>query len=120
MTNNSNIYDIDGNLIRDISDTSKLSVEEAEKRLNDYQVKLRQLPENEHHKASVLQTYIINLQRYIFNYYIIHPEEYKAKFKTTEEQVKDAMEELKEELEPKETIMDEYVEPIEEINDEQA
>lgn len=119
MTNNSNIYDIDGNLLRKACDTSQLSVEEAEKRLNEYQEKLRQLPENEKHTASVLRTYITNLQRYIFNYYIIHPNEYKARIKSTEEQIKEAMEDLKAEVKQEDADdMDVYVEPIEEIKDE--
>lgn len=116
MTNNSNIYDIDGNLLRNAGDNNHLSVDEAEKRLNNYKEQLQKLPENEKHKASVLLTYVKNLSNYIFNYYILHPEEYSARIKSTEQQVKEAIEDLKSEVEKDD--MDEYVEPIEEIKDE--
>ena len=115
MKNNSNIYDIDGELIHSI-DNGKLSVEDAEIRLNKYQEKLKQLVDNQEDsfKAGVYKTYIQNLQRYILNYYITHPEEAQARL-STEQQIKEAMEQLKndlekEEAEEKPTIMDEYVE----------
>lgn len=118
MKNNSNIYDIDGELIHSIND-GKLSVGDAEIRLNKYQDKLKQLADNQEdsHKAGVYQTYIQNLQRYILNYYITHPEEAQQRL-SMEEQIKKAMEELKSDVEAEEkpTVMDEYVEPIEEIN----
>jgi len=118
MKNNSNIYDIDGKLIRNIEDTDNMSVENAEKLMNEYQDKLKQLSENEKdsYKAGVYKTYIQNLQRYILNYYIEHPEEAQRRI-STEAQIQKAMEELKADVE-KETVMDEYVEPIEEIKDE--
>ena len=118
MKNNSNIYDIDGKLIRDIEDTDNMSVENAEQLMNEYQDKLKQLSENEKdsYKAGVYKTYIQNLQRYILNYYIEHPEEAKKRI-STEAQIQKAMEELKADVE-KGTVMDEYVEPIEEIKDE--
>lgn len=114
MKNDKNIYDINGNLLRAAGDTTELSVEEAEKRMKEYQEQLAQLPENEQAKASVLNTYIKNLQSYIFNYYIIHPEEYSARFKTTEQQVKEAMDQLKAEVDSEEN--NEYVE-FEEVKD---
>lgn len=114
MKNDKNLYDINGNLLRAAGDTAELSVEEAEKRMKEYQEQLRQLPENEQVKASVLRTYIKNLQSYIFNYYIIHPEEYSARIKTTEQQVKEAMEKLKSEVDNEES--DEYVD-FEEVKD---
>lgn len=116
MKINSNIYDIYGNLLRKFEDTTHLDVNEAETRLRDYQEKLSKLPDDKEHKheAMILSTYIKNLQSYMFNYYIIHPEEYAARVKTTEQQVKDAMEELKAEVDG-----DEYV-PFEEVKDEQG
>ena len=112
MKNNSNIYDIDGELIHSIDD-GKLSPEEAETRLNKYQDKLKQLTDNQEDsfKAGVYRTYIQNLQRYILNYYITHPEEGQKRL-AMEEQIKKAMEELKADVEAEEkpTVMDEYVE----------
>ena len=112
MKNNSNIYDIDGELIHSIDD-GKLSPEEAETRLNKYQDKLKQLTDNQEDsfKAGVYRTYIQNLQRYILNYYITHTEEGQKRL-AMEEQIKKAMEELKADVEAEEkpTVMDEYVE----------
>ena len=120
MKNNSNIYDIDGELIHSIDD-GKLSPEEAETRLNKYQEKLKQLTDNQEDsfKAGVYRTYIQNLQRYILNYYITHPEEGQKRL-AMEEQIKKAMEELKADVEAEEkpTVMDEYVEFEEETNNE--
>lgn len=114
MKNKSNIYDIDGNLIRPIDDDKHMSVEEAEKRVKSYQDKLKDLEDNDP-KAAIYNTYLQNLQRYILNYYITHPEEANLRL-SQEEQIKKAMKELKAEVdkeeaeeEPKETVMDEYV-----------
>lgn len=111
MNNNGNIYDIDGELIHSI-DSGKLSVEEAEIRLNKYQEKLKQLTDNQEDKfkAGVYNTYIQNLQRYMLNYYITHPEEAQKRM-SMEEQVKQAMEDLKADVEAEEkpAVMDEYV-----------
>lgn len=118
MKNNSNIYDIDGQLLRRMDDTEQLSMEEAEKRLSQYQEKLKENPD----KAGIYNTYIQNLQRYILNYYIAHPEEAQAlmaKRATTEAQIKEAVEQLKADVE-NETVMDEYVEYQEEKDDEQS
>lgn len=119
MKNNSNIYDIDGKLIRTAGDNEQLSIEEAEKRIQQYQDKMKDLEDSNPNKA-VYTTYIQNLQRYIFNYYIIHPEEAKARL-SKEEEIKKAMEQLKadldkEETEEKPTIMDEYTD-FEEIKE---
>lgn len=128
MKNNSNIYDIDGELIHSV-DSGKLSVEDAEIRMNKYQNKLKQLTDNQEDsfKAGVYRTYIQNLQRYILNYYITHPAEAQQRL-SMEEQVKQAMEDLKADVEAEEkpTVMesisdemDEYVEPIEEIKEDE-
>ena len=69
MKNKSNIYDIDGELLRHIDDTSELSVEEAKKRIEKYKNKLEELektPENKK-KIDAYSTYIRNLSSYIFN-----------------------------------------------------
>ena len=122
MKNDSNIYDIDGEILRESGNTEELSLEEAQKRLDSYQKKLNELAEKEPNspKLSVYNTYIKNLQSYIFNYYIMHPELMKWMNKTTQDEIQQAMEDLKKDVEEdeKETTMDEYVEPIEEIADE--
>lgn len=129
MKNNSNIYDIDGEILRESGNTEELTLEEAQKRLESYQKKLNELAEKEPNsqKLSVYNTYIKNLQSYIFNYYLLHPELMKWMNKTTQDEIQKAMDDLKKDVEEeeKETVMesisnemDEYVEPIEEIADE--
>lgn len=129
MKNNSNIYDTDGEILRESGNTEELTLEEAQKRLESYQKKLNELAEKEPNsqKLSVYNTYIKNLQSYIFNYYLLHPELMKWANKTTQDEIQKAMEDLKKDVEKeeKETVMesisnemDEYVEPIEEIADE--
>ena len=120
MKNNSNIYDIDGEILRESGNTEELSLEEAQKRLDSYQKKLNELAEKEPNsqKLSVYNTYIKNLQSYIFNYYLLHPELMQQFSKTTQDEIQKAMEDLKKdvEAEEKETVMDEYTE-FEEIKD---
>ena len=124
MTTNSNIYDIDGELLRSIDDTSDLTIDEAQKRIEQYQKKLNELSEKEPNnpKLSIYNTYIKNLQSYIFNQYILHPELMPRVEQTTQEQIQKAMEDLKAEVEAeeaKETKMDEYVD-FEEVKDEKS
>ena len=131
MTTNSNIYDIDGELLRSIDDTSDLTIDEAQKRIEKYQKKLNELSEKEPNnpKLSIYNTYIKNLQSYIFNQYILHPELMPKVEQTTQEQIQKAMEDLKAEVEAeeaKETKMepvsdetDEYVD-FEEVKDEKT
>lgn len=131
MTTNSNIYDIDGELLRSIDDTSDLTIDEAQKRIEKYQKKLNELSEKEPNnpKLSIYNTYIKNLQSYIFNQYILHPELMPRVEQTTQEQIQKAMEDLKAEVEAeeaKETKMepvsdetDEYVD-FEEVKDEKS
>ena len=120
MKNDSNIYDIDGEILRESGNTEELSLEEAQKRLDSYQKKLNELAEKEPNsqKLSVYNTYIKNLQSYIFNYYLLHPELMQQFSKTTQDEIQKAMEDLKKdvEAEEKETVMDEYTE-FEEIKD---
>ena len=47
MTTNSNIYDIDGELLRSAGDTSDLTIDQAQKRIEQYQKKLNELSEKE-------------------------------------------------------------------------
>lgn len=124
MTTNSNIYDIDGELLRSAGDTSDLTIDEAQKRIEQYQKKLNELSEKEPNnpKLSIYNTYIKNLQSYIFNQYILHPELMPKVEHTTQEQIQKAMEDLKAEVEAeeaKETKMDEYVD-FEEVKDEKS
>lgn len=104
MKNNSNIYDIDRDLIRSINDTHKWTVEDAQKRIDFYTKKIEELPENDK-KIDIYRTYIANLNRYIWKLYseMSKPELNKyltlAQNATTEDQIKKAINELKEEIE---------------------
>ena len=117
MTTDSNIYDIDGEIIRKAGDVEQMRIESAQQKIDSYQEKLKNLDPKDP-KVSIYNTYIRNLQSYIFNQYLLHPELMPHMQNTTQDEIKKAMEELKAEVEneKKETVMDEYVEPIEEVN----
>lgn len=114
MKNETNIYDIDNNLIREAGDNHKMTLEEAQNKLEEYRKKLSELPDGDP-KQTIYATYMRNLSGYIMNLYATMPAEQlnaiieKNKAKNLDEQVKKAVEDLKSEVEPKETIMDEYV-----------
>lgn len=123
MTNNSNIYDIDGNLIRSINDTHKWTVKECQDKIEEYRKKILEIGEKDP-KSVVYATYMRNLAQYIMTLYAtmtadeLNAEIEKAKKQaSTDEQVKEAIEQLKQDVETEEkpTVMDEYV-PFEEIN----
>lgn len=127
MTNNSNIYDIDGEIIRKIDDDHQWTVEEVKNKIEYYRNKLKDLAEDDK-KAVLYATYMRNLSNYLLVLYSkmtpdqLNAEINAAKALTTNEQVKKAMEELQNSLneeekdkeEPKETVMDEYVDFVEE------
>lgn len=127
MTNDSNIYDIDGEIIRKIDDNHQWTVEEVKNKIEYYRNKLKDLAEDDK-KAVLYATYMRNLSNYLLVLYSkmtpdqLNAEINAAKALTTDEQVKKAMEELqdslneeeKEKEEPKETVMDEYVDFVEE------
>lgn len=127
MTNNSNIYDIDGEIIRKIDDNHQWTVEEVKNKIEYYRNKLKDLAEDDK-KAVLYATYMRNLSNYLLVLYSkMTPDQLNAEINatkalTTNEQVKKAMEELqdslneeeKEKEEPKETVMDEYVDFVEE------
>jgi YesN/AraC family two-component response regulator len=104
MKNDTNIYDIDGCLLRSAGDNTPLSLEEARNRINKYTEKLKELPEDDP-KYAVYGTYIRNLSSYIMNLYSkMSPEELKTQFEPKGEQklseeVKKAIEDLKKEVE---------------------
>lgn len=145
MNNTTNIYDIDGELLRAAGDNEELTIEKAQERLKMYEEKVKELAEKEEvtdeekKKIAVYNDYIKNLASYIITNLNKMPQ--KPVFKTSEElgikeQIEKAMKELEEEAakeeaeevapgEPveekvttqEETIMDEYV-PFVEVSDE--
>lgn len=133
MKNDTNIYDIDGNIIRKAGDNHKFTVEEIEKLVDNLTEKVRQNPDNQ-----VYKVYLNNAQRYLYNMYNnMSIEDLKSRISLLQDSIKDAkadeakreqdnlteinniMEEFKAQYdkEEPETVMDEYVEPIEEIKE---
>lgn len=133
MKNDTNIYDIDGNIIRKAGDNHKFTVEEIEKLVDDLTEKVRQNPDNQ-----VYKVYLDNAQRYLYNMYNnMSIEDLKSRISLLQDSIKDAkadeakreqdnlteinniMEEFKAQYdkEEPETVMDEYVEPIGEIKE---
>lgn len=64
MNNYTNIYDIDGNIIRKAGDNHKFTVEEVEKLVDDLTAKVQEHPENETYKV-----YLNNANRWLYNMY---------------------------------------------------
>ena len=139
MKNDSNIYDIDGNLIRAIDDDHKMTLKEAQEKIEEYRKKLKKLDEKDP-KAVMYATYMRNLSQYIMTLYAKMPAEQlnalieEHKSKDLKEQVEQAIEDLKSSVETEETpitqddllvernetdtIMDEYVNEIEPVEPE--
>ena len=130
MNNYTNIYDIDGNIIRKAGDNHKFTIEEVEKLVDELTEKVQKNPDNQ-----VYKVYLNNAHRWLYNMYnSMSTEDIKARISALQNNIQDAkndlneaekeqldsisqaMEQLKAEYE-KETVMDEYVEPIEEIKD---
>lgn len=148
MNNYTNIYDIDGNIIRKAGDNHQFTIEEVEKLVDDLTAKVQQNPDNQ-----VYRVYLNNAHKWLYNMYnnmsveeltkrisTIQDAIQAAKDNATEqeqknlEDINEAMDEFAEqynanqpdstpvlETDPDgsesrpETVMDEYVEPIEEI-----
>jgi len=103
MNNNSNIYDVDGEIIRKYNDDHKWTVEEVKNKIEYYRNKLQNLAEDDK-KAILYTTYMRNLSNYLFVLYSQMPAEQlqaeidAAKAVTSDEQVRKAMEELANEV----------------------
>lgn len=131
MNTITNIYDIDGEIIRKAGDNHKFTVEEASNKIEYYRKKLEEVGENSP-KAVYYATYMRNLSQYIMTLYSkMTPKELSEmvekakKQENLNQQIKDALDELKKDLpednkEPeKETVMDEYVD-FEEVNEQKT
>lgn len=103
MNNSTNIYDIDGNIIRKHDDTHKWTIDEVKEKIEYYRNKLKNLAEDDK-KAVIYATYMRNLSNYLFILYSqMTPEDLQkqidlAKKETTDEQIKKAMEDLQKEV----------------------
>ena len=129
MSKFSNLYDIDGNIINKAPQHT-YTLEETEKLVDDLTKKVQENPENE-----VYKVYLNNAQKWLYKLYnemsredlmkrlnLVKDSIQDAKTEVNEaeqakiEEINKAVEELKNEYD-KVISMDEYVEPIEEINE---
>ena len=128
MSKFSNLYDIDGNIINKAPQHT-YTLEETEKLVDDLTKKVQENPENE-----VYKVYLNNAQKWLYKLYnemsredlmkrlnLVKDSVQDAKDEINEakqkelDEINKAVEELKKEY--NKVIMDEYVEPIEETNE---
>lgn len=128
MNNVTNIYDIDGELIRTAGDNHEMTIDEAKEQLKKYEEKVKELTETDPNNSKIViyNNYIKNLASYILTLYakqsaaINIPEQ-----SSMTDQIKKAMDDLRDEFEKEEvksqddmmvereessTNMDEYTE----------
>lgn len=116
MKNYSNIYDVDGNIIRKAGDNHRFTIEEVEKLVDDLTQKVQENPDNQ-----VYRVYLNNAHKWLYNMYnnmskediakrlsLIQNNIQEAKDKLNDEEkqqldaISDAMEQLKAEYDASE------------------
>lgn len=108
MNNYTNIYDVDGNIIRKAGDNHKFTLEEVEKLVDDLTEKVRQNPDNQ-----VYKVYLNNAQKWLFNMYnSMSTEDLKQRISLLQNTIQDAKDNANEleqkNLEEINKIMDEF------------
>ena len=108
MNNYTNIYDVDGNIIRKAGDNHKFTLEEVEKLVDDLTEKVRQNPDNQ-----VYKVYLNNAQKWLFNMYnSMSTEDLKQRISLLQNTIQDAKDDANEleekNLEEINKIMDEF------------
>ena len=108
MNNYTNIYDIDGNIIRKAGDNHRFTLEEVEKLVDDLTEKVRQNPDNQ-----VYKVYLNNAQKWLFNMYnSMSTEDLKQRISLLQNTIQDAKDDANEleqkNLEEINKIMDEF------------
>lgn len=108
MNNYTNIYDVDGNIIRKAGDNHKFTLEEVEKLVDDLTEKVRQNPDNQ-----VYKVYLNNAQKWLFNMYnSMSTEDLKQRISLLQNTIQDAKDNANEleqkNLEEVNKIMDEF------------
>lgn len=107
MKNDTNVYDIDGELIREAGDNHQWTIEEAQKRIKYYQDKIKTLNEDENKteetvkKIKIYENYCTNLTAYVWSKISKLSNEELGKIfsqNTTKEQVNKALEELNDDI----------------------
>lgn len=128
MNNVTNIYDIDGELIRIAGDNHEITIDEAKEQLKKYEEKVKELTETDPNNSKIViyNNYIKNLASYILNLYAKQPAAINIPEQSSmTDQIKKAMDDLRDEFEKEEvksqddmmvereessTNMDEYAE----------
>lgn len=128
MNNVTNIYDIDGELIRTAGDNHEMTVDEAKEQLKKYEEKVKELTETDPNNSKIViyNNYIKNLASYILTLYAKQTATVNMPEQTNmTAQIKKAMDDLRDEFEKEEvksqddmmvereessTNMDEYAE----------
>ena len=108
MNNYTNIYDVDGNIVRKAGDNHKFTLEEVEKLVDDLTEKVRQNPDNQ-----VYKVYLNNAQKWLFNMYnSMSTEDLKQRISLLQNTIQDAKDNANEleqkNLEEINKIMDEF------------
>lgn len=86
MKNETNIYDIDGNIIRKAGDNHRFTIEEVEKLVDELTEKVQKNPENQ-----VYKVYLNNAQRWLFNMYNgMSTEDLKARLSILQDSINNA------------------------------
>lgn len=126
MKNNTNIYDIDGEIIRAAGDNHQWTIDEAKEKVQYYQNKIKAITESENpteedqKKLKIYENYCKNLMNFEWSKLMSMNQqeftEYMAKNapkqeeNTTEEEVTNALNELKNDIETGEDTQDEVSE----------
>lgn len=128
MNNVTNIYDIDGELIRTAGDNHEMTIDEAKEQLKKYEEKVKELTETDPNNSNIViyNNYIKNLASYILTLYAKQPAAINMPEQSSmTDQIKKAMNDLRDEFEKEEvksqddmmvereessTNMDEYAE----------
>lgn len=133
MKNNTNIYDIDGEIIRQAGDNHHFSIDEAKEKIQYYQEKIKELSEKEEKteedlkKLTIYQDYCKNLMNYewselmkmdknTFTNYLSTNLTNKVG-ETKEEDINKALNEVKNDIETGENTEDEIPRPTSDNNE---
>lgn len=125
MTNNSNIYDVDSNLIRKAGDNHRWTIEEARDRVQRYQEKIQEISQKENPTedelklVKIYENYCKNLMEYEWQTMMHMNKAELASFlaqntpeqpeKSTEEQVNDALNDLQNDISTGENTQNEVL-----------
>ena len=92
MKNYSNIYDVDGNIIRKAGDNHKFTLEEVEKLVDDLTQKVQENPDNQ-----VYKVYLNNAHKWLYNMYNnMSTKEIQERISALQNNIQDAKDDINE------------------------